>query len=133
MDYSFVRKLVKDISVEDAKKIYSLLSEKGIEIFVKVGDIYENMIMEHISEEIFVNNSDLYVSAADLVFARTLVEELGLGRCLCSETESNTNIEKSEVEKAEEEFYRKHKQNQIFAWVIIAGVVVLMVLQFFTR
>ena len=133
MDYSFVRKLVKEISVEEVKRIYSILSEKGIEIFVKVEDIYENMTMDDVSEETLLNNNGLYVSAADLVFARTLVEELGLGQCLCSETESNVNMEKSEVEKAEEEFYRKHKQNQIFAWVIIAGVVVFMMLHFFVK
>ena len=128
MDYSFVRKVVKDIPVVKAQKLYQTLASNGIEVFEKKDDAYHNMTMDMISE-----NSDLYVSAADLEYAREVIKGIGLEEYLCSELEMSGGTVKSEVEKAEEEFYRKHKQNQVFAIVIIAGVIVVMFMQFFLK
>jgi hypothetical protein len=126
MDYSFVRRLVKNISETDADKIFQRLYENGIEVFGKKKDVFSNVTLGHVAEY-----AEFYVSAADLETARILVEGLGLGQYLCSKAEAQMSVEKSEVEKAEEEFYRKHKQNQIFAWAIIFLVIVFMVVQFF--
>ncbi len=128
MDYSFVRKVVKDIPVVKAQKLYQTLASNGIEVFEKNDDAYQNMTMDMISE-----NNDLYVSAADLEYAREVIKGVGLEEYLCSELEMSASTVKSEVEKAEEEFYRKHKQNQVFAIVIIAGVIVVMLMQFFLK
>lgn len=128
MDFSFIRKLVKAVSELEVRKIYQMLTVNGIEVFIKMKDGFSNMTLEDV-----VESGELYVSAADLSYAREVVETLGLGQYLCDETEANENVGKSEVEKAEEEFYRKHKQNQIFAWVIIAGVIVFMMMQFFVK
>lgn len=124
MEFDFIRKLANNITNADSQKIYQILTDKGIEVFVKKENGFSNMTLNDSFEK-----NDLYVSAADLDFAITLVEGLGLGQYLCSEAEANVHVEKSEVEKAEEEFYRKHRQNQIFAWVIIAGVAVFMIFQ----
>lgn len=126
MDYSFIRKLVKKVSAVNVEKTFQVLTSNGIEVFVKIADEYQNMTVDMISE-----NTDLYVSAADLEQARELMKAVGLGEYLCTEMEENASMAKSEVEKAEEEFYRKHRQNQIFAWVVIAGVVMLMIIQIF--
>lgn len=128
MDYSFVRKVVKNIPAVNAQKLYQALTSNGIEVFEKKDDAYHNMTMDMISE-----NSDLYVSAADLEYAREVIKGVGLEEYLCSELEMSGSTVKSEVEKAEEEFYRKHKQNQVFAIVIIAGVIVVMLMQFFLK
>lgn len=126
MDYSFTRKLVKNVSEKDANTIYQSLIENGIEIFGKKNETFSNITLENMAEY-----TELYVSAADLDAARELVHEVGFEQNLCDEEEINANVQMSEVEKAEEEFYRKHKQNQLFAWVIIAGVVIFMILQLF--
>lgn len=126
MQYDFIRKLSKDVSETDVKNIYKALTENGIEVFMKQDNGYCNM-----TDENSISKAELYVSAADLNVARELVRAQGLGQYLCSEDEFNENVGKSEVEKAEEEFYRKHKQNQVFALVIIAGVIIFMIMQFF--
>lgn len=128
MDYSFVRKVVKNIPVVNAQKLYQTLTSNGIEVFEKKDDAYHNMTLDMISE-----NNDLYVSAADLAAAIEYINELGLQEYLCKDTETKVNVAMSDVEKAEEEFYRKHKQNQLFALVIIAVVVIFMLMQFFLK
>ena len=124
MDYSFVRKLAKEAPKADADKIYQILTEKGIEVFAKSEEGYK-----HVAAEDFIDFNDLYVSAADLEYAKMLVAEIGKKDVLCNEMEIDASMEKSEVEKAEEEFYRKHKQNQLFAGIIIIGVIIFMLFQ----
>ena len=125
MDYSFVRKLVKNISKENANAIYKCFVTKGIELFVTKGEAFSNITLENLDE-----NIDLYVSAADLTYAQMLVKEIGLENYLCNEAETKVETVKSEVELAEEEFYRKHKQNQLFAWGIILLVIGFIIVQF---
>lgn len=125
MDYSFVRKLAKNIAVEDRSKVYQCLIANGVEVFLKKENDYFNATDECLQEY-----DAFYVSAADLVFARTLISEIGHETYLCSDTETNSDIKKSHVELAEEEFYRKHKQNQVLAWGLIAAVIIFMIFQF---
>jgi hypothetical protein len=95
-------------------------------VFGKKNETFSNITLENMAEY-----TEFYVSAADLDAARELIQEVGFEQNLCGEEETNANVQLSEVEKAEEEFYRKHKQNQLFVWVIIAGVVIFMILQLF--
>lgn len=128
MDYSFIRRLTKNLEKDICKQIYNCLAEKGIEVFLKKENEYTNWSNDACK---YAEEFDLYVSAADLEYARELVTSLGLDNVLCSEIEAAKGAEKSAVELAEEEFYRKHRQNQIFAWVVIAAVIVFMIFQFF--
>lgn len=133
MDYSFIRKLTRNVTSTDARQLYLVLQENGVEVFIQKGDNYYNLTEENVTVG---NNSELnewYVSAADVSFARSVVTENGLEHLLCSENEANRQVSKSEIEKAEEEFYRKHKQNQRFAWIIIIGVIIFMGIQFFIQ
>ena len=125
MDYSFIRKIVHNISDIEAKKIYEICLEKGIEVFVEKNMEYHNLSIENLAEY-----KELYVSAADYEYTKSLVKDLGLVEYLCSESESSESIEKNAVELAEEEFYRKHKQNQMFAWGVIVLVIIFLVFQF---
>lgn len=125
MDYSFIRKIVNDIPSVDAKGIYETCLSNGIEVFVRKDNEYHNMSLEDLSE-----NIDMYVSAADFEYVKTLVTELGMKEFLCTDSESASAVVKSEVELAEEEFYRKHKQNQMFAWAVIILVILFMIFQF---
>ncbi len=127
MDYSFVRRLTSNIEVNTCKRIFNYLSENGIEVFIKNGHEYTNWSSDACE---YAEECDLYVSAADLEFARGLVTGIGLEKVLCTEKEISKGVEKSPVEKAEEEFYRKHKQNQVFAWAVIAGVIIYMFFHF---
>lgn len=126
MDYGFVRELTVEVSEENRRNIYQVLSEKGIEVFGKKDNAVLNVTHENITEFF-----KLCVSAADLDMARVLVVELGLENLLCSDEVSMKASGMSEVEKAEEEFYRKHKQNQTFAGIIIAVVIVFLIFNFF--
>ena len=109
MNYQFVRKLVKDVQEIDKEKILAVLQKNGIETMVLQEQDYRNVV-----DVLQWNSTDLYVSAADLECAKNLINKLEMNSYLCSDAESNIKSEKTEVEKAEEEFYRKHKQNQIF-------------------
>ena len=128
MDYQFIRKLVKDVQEKDKEKILSILQNNGIETLALQEQAYVNVV-----DILQWNGKDLYVSAADLEHARKLIEELEMNSYLCSEKEAHSNGEKTELEKAEEEFYRKHKQNQIFAWCVIGLVILFMIFQFFAK
>lgn len=132
MAYSFVRKLVKDVPQTEASQICRTLMQSGIDVLHKRDEIYEYVSLEELdTKEAAVLLQVLYVSAADLEYAKSLVKELGMEAFLCSEAEVNASMEMSEVEKAEAEFYRKHKQNQLFAGIIIVGVIVFMLFQVF--
>lgn len=132
MAYSFVRKLVKDVPQTEASQICRTLMQSGIDVLHKRDEIYEYVSLEELdTKEAAVLLQVLYVSAADLEYAKSLVKELGMEAFLCSEAEVNAGMEMSEVEKAEAEFYRKHKQNQLFAGIIIVGVIVFMLFQVF--
>lgn len=67
----------------------------------------------------------IYVSAADLEYARACVEELGLKQYLCEIEESQ--VVKSAAEAAEEEYYKKRKIRLIeCAVVILLGAVYMI-------
>ena len=125
MDYSFIRKLTKKVSEIEARDIFEKLSKHSIEVFIKEDTSFRNVLdQDDISER------ELFVSDADLSFSRELLSEIGLLNVLCDDKESNASTIKSEVEKAEEEFYRKHKQNQMMGWIIILAVCAFLLFRF---
>ena len=123
MDYRFVRKLVKNISETDGKEILLALQEKEIEIFVQANDEYLNL-----TEISNCQAGELYVSAADEAYAKELLRGLGYDKYLCTQEESTACAEMTEVEKAEAEYYKKHKQNQMLALLLIGAVLMLSLL-----
>ena len=125
MDYSFIRKVVQNIKKEDAEKIFNTCVANGVEVFIEKDNAFQNASLETVTEHV-----DLYVSAADFEFAKELVEGLNLTVYLCNDLESVENIKKTDIELAEEEFYRKHKQNQMFAWGVILLVILFLAFQF---
>lgn len=126
MDYSFVRKLIKDASSEEILAIYTALQANGLEVYIQSEEAYQAL-----TDASSCENGELYVSAADETYARQLISELGYEGLLCTQAENIVDAQMSEVEKAEEEYYRKHRQNQLLAGLLIAVVVVFMVIQFF--
>lgn len=126
MDYSFVRKLIKDASSAEVLAIYTALQENGLEVYIQSEEAYQAM-----TDASSCENGELYVSAADEIYARRLISELGYEGLLCKQEESIADAQMSEVEKAEEEYYRKHRQNQLLAGLLIGVVVVYMLIRFF--
>lgn len=127
MNFEFIRKLLKNVPEEQVNDAVTALMNANLEVYMKVrGDSYKTMAD---SDE--CKDGDIYVSAADLEAAKVIVEGLGLQEFICSAKESV--VVKSELQKAEEEFIRKNKRQQILCLIIMAAVVVYWVVQTLIR
>ncbi len=123
MNYEYIRRLTKGISEDNRIDAVRKLSLAGIEVYEKTGtDAYRTIEgMQEVSAAEKVSASfetfDLYVSAADLEYARNCVTELGLQDVLCPLEESQ--VVKSAAEAAEEEYYKRRKIRLIECAVVI--------------
>lgn len=118
MDYRFIRKLILAEETEIEAKISQALQAEGIEVFIREPG---ETVFYNLPAGMHSTDGCLYVSAADLERARELVTEAGYGDCL-TDGEMPEGI-KTELEKAEEAYYKKRKWLYIeCAVVIVAGI-----------
>ena len=136
MNYEYMRKLTNRVSLDIHDKIVKRLLEKDIEVYEKTtNDSFRGIAILNMSgaeRRFSIDNPDdgcisdvLYVSAADLEYARRCVTELGMEQYLCPLEE--TQVVKSEAEKAEEEYYKKRKIRLIECAVVILAAAIYMI------
>lgn len=121
MDYRFIRQLLHIQTPEAEQAVCDALRNAGMEVFTKMG---EECAFQNLPPERKAKDGDIYVSAADLERAQEIVRELGYGDMLAANPIPG-GIQ-SEVEKAEEAYYKKRKWLYVECLVIVAAAVVYL-------
>ena len=117
MTTEFLRQLTIELPEGADKKLFTLLSMKGIEVYGKNAGTEEYHILTDPSE---ASDGLFYVSAADRDMAATIMDQAGLGAYI-SESKKVQSEAESFLEHAEEEYYRKRKITMLESLVVIGG------------
>lgn len=119
-DFGYLRTIIASDSSEVIRKAYKSLSNEGLEVYVPFKEK-----SFHLADDKLLNSANqLYVPAADWDFAVEILTSVGLEKYLteCIIPEGA----KSELEIAEEKYYKKRK------WTYIeTGVIIVVALLYF--
>lgn len=123
MNFEFIRMLVKEVPDEHLDTVITSLTAANLEVYAKTGE----GSYKHTVDSGDYEDHNIYVSAADMEHAKQIVDELGFGRWICSPEESV--VVKSELQRAQEEFVRKQKRQQVLCLILMAAVAVYWVIK----
>ncbi len=123
MGYEFVRRLVKGAPEELAVRLAELLTENGIEVYVKAGDKYVS------PEPAAFSGDEIFVPAADRERAAELAASAGASAFLCSDPVES--MEMTETERLEAELFRRQRRNMAVCFAVVAAAAVYYVVRMF--
>lgn len=125
MEFEFIRRLVKDVPQEQVIPFVEALFEEGMELYQKAeGDSYRIMSSTDECEE-----GDVYICASDWGRGKEIAIRMELLPYLCTPQEAR--VVRSELEIAEEKYFRKQKRQQVFCLVLMAGVAIYWLVKAF--
>ena len=124
-NFEFLRKLIKFNSYDYALNVFKSLSNEGLELFVEKddNDIEFKLV---VSDDDLINKSELYVAAADRLYAIEILKAHNLTEGLYLEEIKIKNTQKKDdFEKA----LRKRKWTMLEALVIIFFAAIFYILR----
>lgn len=128
MNQEFLRQLTLELPSAEGKKLFTLLSIQGIEIFGKKADEEE---FHNLAEAGDAADGIFYVSAADREAAAEIMEKAGLAAYI-SESRKVQSEAEGFLEHAEQEYYRKRKVTMYETLAVILAVLLFSLIRSWT-